>query len=214
LSLAGGAVRGWDRRNAYYFQLIQSLARHTKFDIEAPFESLPQKIKDLVLFGSGEEQIEFKYLDGKGGTVKRRHTFEGIVNNLERRYKETESATVREELAKYRSSRPCPECHGTRLNRAARNVFVDGKSVPEVSSLSVERAIEFFAKLKLPGWRGEIAVKIVKEIGDRLGFLGNVGLGYLTLESQRRHLVGRRGAAHPPREPDRLRAGRRHVHPR
>jgi excinuclease ABC subunit A len=112
LSLAGGAVRGWDRRNAYYFQLIQSLARHTKFDIEAPFESLPQKIKDLVLFGSDEEQIEFKYLDGKGGTVKRKHTFEGIVKNLERRYKETESATVREELSKYRSSRACPECGG------------------------------------------------------------------------------------------------------
>ena len=147
LSLAGGAVRGWDRRNAYYFQLIQSLARHTKFDIEAPFESLPQQIKDLVLFGSGDEQIEFKYLDGKGGTVKRKHTFEGIVKNLERRYSETESATVREELAKYRSARACPECGGTRLNRAARNVFIDGRNVPEVSSLSVDRAVEFFARL-------------------------------------------------------------------
>jgi len=165
-------------------------ARHTKFDIEAPFESLPQKIKDLVLFGSDDVEIEFKYLDGKGGTVKRKHTFEGIVINLERRYKETESATVREELAKYRSSRPCPECHGTRLNRAARNVFVDGKSVPEVSSLSVEHALQFFGKLKLLGWRGEIAVKIVKEIGDRLGFLGNVGLGYLTLNRSADTLSG------------------------
>jgi excinuclease ABC subunit A len=183
-------VRGWDRRNAYYFQLIQSLARDTKFDIEAPFDSLPQKIKDLVLFGSQEEQIEFKYLDGKGGTVKRKHTFEGIVKNLERRYKETESATVREELAKYRSARACPDCGGTRLNRAARNVFVDGKSVPEVSSLSVARAIEFFSMLRLPGWRGEIAVKIVKEIGDRLGFLGNVGLGYLTLNRSADTLSG------------------------
>ena len=190
LSLAGGAVRGWDRRNAYYFQLIQSLARHTKFDIEAPFESLPQRIKDLVLFGSDDEQIEFKYLDGKGGTISRRHTFEGIVRNLERRYKETESATVREELAKYRSSRPCPDCGGTRLNRAARNVFVDGKSVPEISSLSVERALQFFGNLKLPGWRGEIAVKIVKEIADRLGFLGNVGLGYLTLNRSADTLSG------------------------
>ena len=190
LSLAGGAVRGWDRRNAYYFQLIQSLARHTKFDIEAPFESLPQKIRDLVLFGSDEVEIEFKYLDGKGGTVKRKHTFEGIVRNLERRYKETESATVREELAKYRSSRPCPECGGTRLNRAARNVFVDGQSIPAVSSLSVARALEFFAQLKLKGWRGEIAVKIVKEIGDRLGFLGNVGLGYLTLNRSADTLSG------------------------
>jgi excinuclease ABC subunit A len=190
LSLAGGAVRGWDRRNAYYFQLIQSLARHTKFDIEAPWETLPQAIKKLVLFGSEDEQIEFKYLDGKGGTIKRKHAFEGIVNNLERRYRETESATVREELAKYRSARPCPECRGTRLNRAARNVFIDGRNAPEVSSLSVDRAIEFFAKLGLPGWRGEIAVKIVKEIGDRLGFLANVGLGYLTLDRSADTLSG------------------------
>jgi excinuclease ABC subunit A len=190
LSLGGGAVRGWDRRNAYYFQLIQSLARHAKFDIEAPFESLPQKIKDLVLFGSDDEQIDFKYLDGKGGTVKRKHTFEGIVRNLERRYNETESVAVREELAKYRSSRACPECHGTRLNRAARNVFVDGKSIPEISALSVQRAMEFFAALKMAGWRGEIAVKIVKEIGDRLGFLSNVGLGYLTLNRSADTLSG------------------------
>jgi excinuclease ABC subunit A len=190
LSLAGGAVRGWDRRNAYYFQVIQSLARHAKFDIEAPYESLPQKIKNLVLFGSDDEQIEFKYLDGKGGTVKRKHVFEGIVKNLERRYRETESATVREELAKYRSSRACPECGGTRLNRAARNVFVEAKSLPEISSLSVARAVEFFQTLTLPGWRGEIAVKIVKEIGDRLGFLANVGLGYLTLDRSADTLSG------------------------
>jgi excinuclease ABC subunit A len=190
LSLAGGAVRGWDRRNAYYFQLIQSLARHAKFDIEAPFESLPQKIKDLVLFGSDDEQIDFKYLDGKGGTVKRKHTFEGIVRNLERRYNETESVAVREELAKYRSSRACPECHGTRLNRAARNVFVDGMGIAEISALSVQRAVELFAGLKLAGWRGEIAVKVVKEIGDRLGFLSNVGLGYLTLNRSADTLSG------------------------
>jgi excinuclease ABC subunit A len=144
----------------------------------------------LVLFGSADEQIEFKYLDGKGGTVSRRHTFEGIVRNLERRYNETESVAVREELAKYRSSRPCPDCLGTRLNRAARNVFVDGKSVPQLSELSVERALLFFGKLKLPGWRGEIAVKIVKEINDRLGFLGNVGLGYLTLNRSADTLSG------------------------
>jgi excinuclease ABC subunit A len=190
LSLAGGAVRGWDRRNAYYFQLIQSLARHTKFDIEAPFEGLPQKVKDLVLFGSDDEQIEFKYFDGKGGTVKRKHPFEGIVKNLERRYGETESPVVREELAKFRSSRPCPECHGSRLNRAARNVFVSGKSAPEVSAQSVDRALEFFGGLELPGWRGEIAVKIVKEIADRLRFLANVGLGYLTLDRSADTLSG------------------------
>jgi excinuclease ABC subunit A len=190
LSLAGGAVRGWDRRNAYYFQLIQSLARHAKFDIEASWEILPEPIKTLVLFGSNDEQIEFKYLDGKGGTTKRRHAFEGIVKNLERRYRETESATVREELAKYRSARPCPECGGTRLNRAARNVFIDGKNAPEVSALSVDRAVAFFAQLRLPGWRGEIAVKIIKEIGDRLGFLANVGLGYLTLDRSADTLSG------------------------
>ena len=190
LSLAGGAVRGWDRRNAYYFQVIQSLARHAKFDIEAPYESFPQSIRDLVLYGSGDEVIEFKYLDGKGGTVRRRHVFEGIVRNLERRYRETESSTVREELARYRSSRPCPDCGGARLNRAARNVFVLGRSLPEISALSVERALEFFRGLSLPGWRGEIAVKIVKEIGDRLGFLANVGLGYLTLDRSADTLSG------------------------
>jgi len=190
LSLAGGAVRGWDRRNAYYFQLILSLARHTKFDIEAPYESLPAAIKHLVLFGSSDEQIEFKYLDGKGGTVKQKHIFEGIVNNMVRRYRETESVTVREELAKYRSARACPDCQGMRLNRAARNVFVAGLSVPQVSALSVERAIAFFSTLTLSGWRGEIAIKIVKEIGDRLGFLGNVGLGYLTLNRSADTLSG------------------------
>jgi len=190
LSLAGGAVRGWDRRNAYYFQLIQSLARHTKFDIEAPFDTLTAATQKLVLFGSGSEEIDFKYFDGKGGTVKRKHAFEGIVGNLERRYKETDSVTVREELAKYRSSRACPDCGGTRLNRAARNVFVDGKSVPEVSGLSVARARAFFEQLSLSGWRGEIAIKIVKEIGARLGFLANVGLGYLTLDRSADTLSG------------------------
>jgi excinuclease ABC subunit A len=190
LSLAGGAVRGWDRRNAYYFQLLQALARYAKFDIEAPFESLSRAAQQLVLFGSGAEQITFKYLDGKGGTVRRQHAFEGIANNLERRYRETESVAVREELAKYRSSRACPECLGTRLNRAARNVHVDGRSIQDVSALSVTRALEFFAQLQLAGWRGEIATKVVKEIGDRLGFLSNVGLGYLTLNRSAETLSG------------------------
>ncbi len=190
LSLAGGAVRGWDRRNAYYFQLIHSLARHAKFDVEAPFESLPDAIRQLILFGSGSTEIDFKYLDGKGGTTVRRHAFEGIVHNLERRYRETESVAVREELSKYRATRACPECGGTRLNRAARNVFVAGENLPSVSALSVARAIEFFAALTLKGWRGEIAAKIVKEIADRLGFLGNVGLGYLTLDRSADTLSG------------------------
>ena len=190
LSLAGGAVRGWDRRNAYYFQLIQSLGRHYKFDIEAAFASLDEHLRQVVLFGSGEQQIEFKYLDGKGGTIRRRHAFEGIVNNMERRYRETESAAVREELSKYRSNRPCPECGGARLNRAARHVFIDGRSVPELSALSVQRALEFFGSLKLAGWRGEIAAKIVAEIASRLGFLANVGLAYLTLDRSADTLSG------------------------
>jgi excinuclease ABC subunit A len=190
LSLAGGAVRGWDRRNGYYFHLLHSLARHAKFDIEAPFESLAPEVQQLVLYGSGGEEIAFKYLDGKGGTVRRQHAFEGIANNLERRYRETESATVREELAKYRSTRACPECLGTRLNRAARNVHISGRSIQDLSALSVTRAREFFAGLALPGWRGEVATKIVKEIGDRLGFLSNVGLGYLTLNRSAETLSG------------------------
>ncbi len=190
LSLAGGAVRGWDRRNGYYFQLLNSLARHAKFDIEAPFESLAPAARQLVLYGSGGEEIAFKYLDGKGGTVRRQHAFEGIANNLERRYRETESITVREELAKYRSSRACPECHGTRLNRAARHVHVAGRSIQDLSALSVTRAQEFFSTLTLVGWRGEVATKIVKEIGDRLGFLSNVGLGYLTLNRSAETLSG------------------------
>ncbi|HUY84084.1 MAG TPA: excinuclease ABC subunit UvrA, partial [Steroidobacteraceae bacterium] len=190
LSLAGGAVRGWDRRNAYYFQLIQSLARHTHFDIEAPFETLSDAVRDLVLYGSRGAQIEFKYLDGKGGTVRRRHEFEGIVHNLERRYAQTESAAVREELARYRAVRPCPECAGTRLNRCARNVFVTDRSIPEVTALSVDAARGFCDGIRVSGWRAEIAAKIVKEIGDRLAFLANVGLGYLTLDRSADTLSG------------------------
>jgi len=190
LSLAGGAVRGWDRRNAYYFQLIQSLGRHYKFDIEVPFSSLEPRIRKLVLFGSGGEQLEFKYLDGKGGTIRRRHAFEGIVNNLERRYRETESAAVREELAKYRSTRPCPECGGARLNVAARNVLIAGRNLPKLSALSVQRALAFFSELRLAGWRGEIAAKIITEIVSRLGFLDNVGLSYLTLDRSADTLSG------------------------
>src|SRR5690606_5299492 len=124
LSLAGGAVRGWDRRNAWYFHLLQSLAKHYKFDVEKPFAKLPKKIRDIILHGSGETEIEFKYVNERGGYSRRKHRFEGILPNMERRYRETESSMVREELAKYLSTRPCPECAGTRLNRAARNVFV------------------------------------------------------------------------------------------
>ncbi len=188
-SLADGAIRGWDRRNSYYFQLIQSLAKHYKFDIETPWESLPKKIRELVLNGS-EDKIEFKYFDAKGGTHKRAHRWEGILPNLDRRYKETESMAVREELAKYLSNRPCSDCEGTRLNRAARHVYVANRNVPSISNMSVGDALRWFRELKLQGWRGEIADRIVKEIGDRLRFLVDVGLDYLTLDRSAETLSG------------------------
>ena len=190
LSLAGGAVRGWDRRNAYYFQMINALAEHYHFDIDTPFRDLPKKLQDLVLFGSGEEEIEFSYLNERGVVTKRRHTFEGVINNMQRRYRETESGAVREELAKYLSTQHCPDCKGTRLRREARHVFVAGKTLPETVMMPVGRAYEFFTHLVLPGWRGEIAAKIVKEVGQRLDFLINVGLDYLTLERSADTLSG------------------------
>jgi excinuclease ABC subunit A len=183
-------VRGWDRRNAYYFQLIQCLAAHFDFDIESPYEELDESIRDMLLYGSGEEEIQFQYLTGRGATISRRHRFEGIIPNLERRYRETESGMVREELAKYLSVQPCPECGGSRLNTAARNVFIQENSITEISSMAVNRALAFFDALKLKGWRGEIATKIVKEIGDRLRFLADVGLEYLTLDRSAETLSG------------------------
>jgi len=190
LSLAAGAVRGWDRRNMYYFQMIMSLARHYGFDIDAAWESLPENIRNAVLFGSGEEQITFRYLTETGGAVTRKHKFEGIVPNLERRYKETESPAVREELAKFISERPCPDCHGQRLNRSARNVFVGDSNLPALTALPIDQSQAFFDVLKLAGWRGEIAAKIVKEIRERLKFLVDVGLDYLTLDRQADSLSG------------------------
>ena len=190
LSLTAGAVRGWDRRNAYYFTLIQSLARHYKFDVEVPWRELQSKVQDVLLNGSGAETVEFRYFDGRGGTARKRHAFEGILPNLERRYRETDSVMVREELAKYLGQKPCPDCGGTRLNTAARHVFVAGRNIAQVTSLSVNRALEFFTTLELPGWRGTIAVKIVKEIRDRVGFLANVGLEYLTLDRSAETLSG------------------------
>ena len=190
LSLAAGAVRGWDRRNMYYFQLILSLARHYKFDIDMPWEQLPEGIRHAVLFGSGDEHVTFRYLTEAGGSVNRKHRFEGIVPNMERRYKETESPAVREELSKYISQRPCPDCHGERLNRAARNVFVGERNLPALTALPIDQSLDFFHKLTLPGWRGEIATKIVKEIRERLRFLVDVGLDYLTLDRQADSLSG------------------------
>jgi excinuclease ABC subunit A len=190
LSLAGGAIRGWDRRNAYYFQLIQSLAQHYDFDIETPWERLPKKIQDVLLYGSADELIAFRYAEGSGREHKRRHRFEGILPNLERRYRETASPTVREELAKYLAVRTCTECGGARLNRAARFVFVAQRTLPQIAQLTIGEALAFFRALKLPGWRGEVAAKIVEEVQERLRFLVDVGLEYLTLERRAESLSG------------------------
>jgi len=190
LSLAAGAVRGWDRRNMYYFQLILSLARHYKFDIDTSWEHLPEAIQHAILSGSGDEIIPFRYLTETGGSVTRKHRFEGIVPNLERRYRETESPAVREELAKFITERPCPDCHGERLNRSARNVFVGEASLPKLTALPIDQTMQFFQGLQLAGWRGEIAAKIVKEIRERLRFLVDVGLDYLTLDRQADSLSG------------------------
>jgi excinuclease ABC subunit A len=190
LSLAGGAVRGWDRRNAYYFQLISSLADHYGFDIETPFEELDETTRNVVLYGSGKDIIEFRYLNERHGVQVKRHPFEGVLRNMERRYRETESNVVREELARYLSTHPCPDCRGTRLNRSARHVFVAGRTLPDITSLPVGDASRFFAELNLPGNRGTIAEKIVKEIGERLDFLVNVGLNYLSLERSADTLSG------------------------
>ncbi|NJD05139.1 MAG: excinuclease ABC subunit UvrA [Methylococcaceae bacterium] len=190
LSLASGAVRGWDRRNSYYYPIILSLAEHYGFDPEAPFDSLPEKIKDTIFYGSGKEAIDFLHLDARGRIQIRRHTFEGIVRNMERRYRETDSSLVREELAKYLAAKPCPDCDGTRLNLGARHVLVAERALPSLTQLSIRRSLEFFETLDLPGRRGEVAAKIVKEIRDRMQFLVNVGLDYLTLDRSAETLSG------------------------
>ncbi len=189
LSLAGGAVRGWDRRNAYYFQIIKALSRHYGFDADRPFNKLPAKVREVVLFGSGEEVIEFEYF-AERGTHKRRHPFAGIIPNLERRYRETDARIVREELAKYISSKPCPECGGQRLNRGARHVYIADINLPDITGWAIDRCLEFFNELKLTGRKGEIAAKIVKEVRERLQFLVNVGLDYLALDRQADTLSG------------------------
>ena len=190
LSLAAGAVRGWDRRNAYYFQLIRSLARHYEFDTETPWQELPAKISKIILYGSGREQIKFSYFNERGGRSSKTHAFEGIITNMERRYRDTESNAVREELSRYISTHACPSCKGTRLNTAARHVFITDRNLPELTALSIGNALDFFKQLKLPGKRGKIAEKVVKEISQRLEFLVNVGLDYLTLERSAETLSG------------------------
>jgi excinuclease ABC subunit A len=190
LSLAGGAIRGWDRKTTYYFQMVKSLATHYKFDIETPFCDLSEDLRQVVLFGSGKEKIEFFYANSRGMEIKQKHRFEGVIPNLDRRYKETESNAVREELTRYLNSQSCPDCNGTRLNRSARNVFIADRSLPEISDLSVGLAREFFETMALDGWRATIAEKIVKEIGARLGFLSDVGLDYLSLNRSTETLSG------------------------
>ncbi|AKH21392.1 excinuclease ABC subunit UvrA [Sedimenticola thiotaurini] len=190
LSLAAGAVRGWDRRNAYYFQLISSLGKHYKFDVETSWDELPKKIRDTILFGSGREKIKFTYFNERGRTTTNTHVFEGIIRNMERRYRETESNAVREELARYISTHPCPDCGGTRLNEAARHVFVDDHNLPAITTMPIGNCLEFFQQLKLPGKQGKIAEKVIKEIAQRLQFLVNVGLDYLTLDRSAETLSG------------------------
>ncbi|HCK4354905.1 TPA: excinuclease ABC subunit UvrA [Pseudomonas aeruginosa] len=190
LTLAEGAIRGWDRRNVYYFQMLGSLAQHYGFSLEEPFDELGTEHQKVVLYGSGRENVDFRYLNDRGDIVKRSHPFEGILPNLERRYRETESATVREELAKFLSTQPCPDCHGTRLRREARHVWVGDRTLPAITAMPVGEACEYAAGLSLTGRRGEIAAKILKEIRDRLQFLVNVGLDYLTLDRSADTLSG------------------------
>ncbi|MEF3194009.1 MAG: excinuclease ABC subunit UvrA [Halothiobacillaceae bacterium] len=181
LSLAGGAICGWDRRNAYYYAIIQSLARHYGFDPETPWQDLPQKVRQVILHGSGKEEIEFHYLGERGSTVKRTHAFEGVLPNMQRRYRESDNLAVREELAKYLSEQPCPACGGARINRTARHVKLGGLTLPAITAMPIDQAADWFARLELPGQKAAIADKIVREIRARLGFLVNVGLNYLTL---------------------------------
>ena len=189
-SLADGAIRGWDRRNVYYYQLLLSLAKHYQFDTEIPFKKLSARVQDIILQGSGEQEIAFTYMTPQGKKVKKTHAFEGVIPNMERRYRETESMKVREDLAKYLTLDACDICEGTRLCQEARYVFIDRKSLPEITALSISASAEFFKNLHLPGNRGEIAEKILKEVNERLRFLNEVGLSYLTLSRSAETLSG------------------------
>ncbi|CAH0532545.1 UvrABC system protein A [Vibrio stylophorae] len=190
LSLAGGAIRGWDQRNFYYFQMLNSLAEHYGFDLHAPFNALPQKIQNIILHGSGNEEIEFRYVNDRGDTRVKRHPFEGILNNLARRYHDTESNAVREELAKYVSTKPCASCDGSRLRLEARHVFIDQTNLPQICEMSIQQAMDFFDSLKFSGQKAQIAEKVLKEIRERLSFLVNVGLNYLNLSRSAETLSG------------------------
>jgi len=190
LTLAEGAIRGWDRRNVYYFHMLSSLAEHYGFDVESPFKDLKKKHRDAILYGSGNARIDFSYVNDRGDVIHRRHRFEGVIPNMERRYHETDSSMVRENLQKYLRVRDCPDCGGTRLTEASRHVFIDGVNLPSITSGSVEGSLDYFKGLKLTGRRGEIADKIQKEIRARLQFLVDVGLNYLTLDRSADTLSG------------------------
>jgi excinuclease ABC subunit A len=190
LSLSGGAIRGWDKRNFYYFQMLKALSEHYKFALDKPFNKLSDEAKNVVLYGSDEQEIEFKYMNDRGDVVLRRHPFEGIINNMQRRYKETESNAVREELSKYLNSQHCPDCSGSRLRLEARNVFIADTPLPVVAEFAISDALAFFEGLTLTGQKGQVAEKILKEINERLGFLVNVGLNYLNLSRGANTLSG------------------------
>lgn len=189
-TISEGAIRGWDRRNLFYFNMLTSLASHYGFDIDTPFEALTSAQQQKVLFGSGNEEIAFNYVNDRGSVYKRTHTFEGIIPNMERRYRETESQTVREDLAKFQNTQSCPECAGQRLNKSARHVFIDDKSLPEVTALSIGDLADYYRQLTLEGQQAQIAEQILKEIRDRLHFLVDVGLNYLTLDRSADTLSG------------------------
>ncbi|MGK0444938.1 MAG: excinuclease ABC subunit A [Bermanella sp.] len=190
LTLGEGAIRGWDRRTIYYFQMLSSVADHYGFDMDTPFHKLSKKNRNAILFGTGEQDIEFNYVNSRGDTVIKEHPFEGVIPNLQRRYHETDSAMVREDLSKLLSVQPCPTCSGSRLKQASRNVFVDNHNIADITAMPIGPALKYFEKLKLPGRKGEIAKKIQKEIQDRLHFLVNVGLDYLSLERSADTLSG------------------------
>ena len=189
-SLAEGAIRGWDRRNFYYFHLLKSLSDHYQFSIDTPWNELAEKHREAILYGSGDEVISFSYANDRGDVVQRNHTFEGVINNMNRRFKETESQSVRDELTKFVSTQHCPECDGTRLRRDARNVFIDNKTLPEITDKPVGEAFDYFTELEFTGAKAQIAEKILKELRDRFKFLVDVGLNYLTLNRSADTLSG------------------------
>lgn len=190
LSLAEGVIKGWDRRSVYYFSQLQAVAEHYRFTLETPWQDLARHEKDIVLYGSGDDEIAFSYVNDRGRRVTREHPFEGVLPNMQRRYRETESSMVREELARYIADRPCPSCHGSRLRKESRHVFVDEHTLPQIVQLPIGEAWDYFQRLTLPGRKGEIAQKVINEIHARLEFLVNVGLDYLNLERSAETLSG------------------------